>query len=78
MLLKWGFLAASIAMVIGTLVFQFLKDRYVKTPDGKPLGGLPKHNDASLYEEGEAQKAEFSTQSLNYGCGSIFCIIFLF
>jgi proton-dependent oligopeptide transporter, POT family len=61
---KWGFLAASIAMLIGTAVFFFLKNKYVVTPEGKPLGGLPKHNDASHYEEGEAQKAVFSTQSL--------------
>lgn len=61
---KWGFLAASIAMVLGTLVFYVLKNKYVVTPDGKPLGGLPSKNDASDYEEGEAQKAVFSTKSL--------------
>jgi POT family proton-dependent oligopeptide transporter len=61
---KWGFLAASIAMLIGTAVFFFLKNKYVVTPEGKPLGGLPKHNDASHYEEGEAQNAVFTTKSL--------------
>ena len=61
---KWGFLAASIAMLIGTLVFYVLKNKYVVTPDGKPLGGLPSGNDASDFEEGEAQKAVFSTKSL--------------
>ena len=61
---KWGFLAASIAMLLGTLVFYVLKNKYVVTPDGKPLGGLPSGNDASDFEEGEAQKAVFSTKSL--------------
>jgi POT family proton-dependent oligopeptide transporter len=61
---KWGFLAASIAMLIGTTVFYFLKNKYVVTPEGKPLGGLPSSNDASQYEEGEAQKAVFSQTSL--------------
>jgi proton-dependent oligopeptide transporter, POT family len=61
---KWGFLAASIAMLIGTLVFYVLKNKYVVTPEGKPLGGLPSGNDSSDYEEGEAQKAVFSTTSL--------------
>ncbi len=61
---KWGFLAASIAMLIGTAVFYFLKNKYVVTPEGKPLGGLPSKNDASDYEEGEAQKAVFSQTSL--------------
>jgi POT family proton-dependent oligopeptide transporter len=61
---KWGFLAASIAMLIGTLVFYFLKNKYVVTPEGRPLGGLPSKNEASDFEEGEAQKAVFSTKSL--------------
>ena len=61
---KWGFLAASIAMLIGTAVFYVLKNKYVVTPEGKPLGGLPSKNDASDFEEGEAQKAVFSQKSL--------------
>lgn len=61
---KWGFLAASIAMLIGTAVFYFLKNKYVITPEGKPLGGLPSKNDASDFEEGEAQKAVFTTKAL--------------
>ncbi|SHM07094.1 peptide MFS transporter [Flavobacterium xinjiangense] len=61
---KWGFLAASIAMLIGTLVFYFLKNKYVVTPEGRPLGGLPSKNEASDFEEGEAQKAVFSAKSL--------------
>jgi proton-dependent oligopeptide transporter, POT family len=75
---KWGFLAASIAMILGTVVFYFLKDKYVTTPDGKPLGGLPKHNDVSQYEEGEAQKAVFSTQSLIGAAISFVALFFLF
>jgi POT family proton-dependent oligopeptide transporter len=61
---KWGFLAASVAMLIGTTIFYFLKNKYVVTPEGKPLGGLPKDNDASHYEEGESQKAVFSKNAL--------------
>jgi POT family proton-dependent oligopeptide transporter len=61
---KWGFLAASIAMLLGTLVFYVLKNKYVVTPDGKPLGGLPSGNVDSDFEEGEAQKAVFSNKSL--------------
>ena len=61
---KWGFLAASMAMLVGTAIFFALKNKYVVTPEGKPIGGLPSKNDASDYEEGEAQKAKFSTLSL--------------
>lgn len=75
---KWGFLAASIAMILGTMVFYFLKNKYVVSPEGKPLGGLPKHNDASMYEEGEAQKAVFSPMSLIVAAVSFIVLFFVF
>lgn len=65
---KWGFLAASIAMLIGVITFYLLKDKYVRTPEGRPIGGLPSKNDASDYEEGEAQKANFSSKALAIAC----------
>lgn len=61
---KWGFLAASIAMMVGTLTFLFLKNKYVVTPSGRPIGGLPKNNTAEDFEEGEAQAAKFSGKSV--------------
>lgn len=61
---KWGFLAAAIAMVIGSMVFFYLKNKYVVTPEGRPIGGLPSKNEASDFEEGESQKAVFSKNAL--------------
>lgn len=61
---KWGFLAAGIAMVLGTVIFFLFKNKYVVTPDGKPLGGLPSKNNSADFEEGEAQTAKFSTTAL--------------
>ena len=75
---KWGFLAAAIAMLLGTLVFYFLKNKYVVTPEGKPLGGLPSQNDGSEYEEGEAQKAVFSPTSLIVAGVAFVGLFFLF
>lgn len=72
---KWGFLAAGIAMIIGTITFMILKNKYVVTPEGKPIGGLPKHNEAADYEEGEAQKAHFTAGSL---VGAVVAFIGLF
>lgn len=72
---KWGFLAASIAMILGTAIFFFLKNKYVVTPEGKPIGGLPSGNDAGDYEEGESQKAEFSMASIIKAV-LIFAVIF--
>jgi len=75
---KWGFLAAGIAMLIGTFTFYLLKDKYVVTPEGRPLGGLPKNNIASDYEEGESQKAVFSNQSLMLAVIGFIGLAFLF
>ncbi len=61
---RWGFLAASAAMLIGTILFYFLKNKYVVTPEGRPLGGLPSKNVAEDFEEGESQKANFSSKAL--------------
>jgi len=61
---KYGFLAASVAMLIGTVIFYVLKDKYVVGPDGRPLGGLPSKNESSDFEEGESQKAVFSQKAL--------------
>ncbi len=75
---KWGFLAAGIAMLIGTFTFYLLKDKYVVTPEGRPLGGLPKNNIVSDYEEGESQKAVFSNQSLLLAVIGFIGLAFLF
>lgn len=79
---KWGFLAASIAMLVGTTIFFFLKNKYVVSPEGRPLGALPSKNVASDYEEGESQKAQFSSTSLVvavlalFGLGLLFYYVF--
>lgn len=73
---KWGFLAAAIAMMIGTAVFFVLKNKYVVTPEGKPIGGLPSGNDAGDYEEGESQKAHFTMGSIFTAIG-VFVALFL-
>ncbi|WP_035645791.1 peptide MFS transporter [Flavobacterium sp. ASV13] len=74
---RWGFMAASAAMLIGTVLFYILKNKYVVSPEGRPLGGLPSKNEAADFEEGEAQKANFSTKSLVIA-GIAFLILGLF
>jgi len=73
---KWGFLAASGAMVLGTLIFIALKNKYVVTPEGRPIGGLPSKQVASDFEEGEATQAKFSSRSL-IGAVAAFILLFL-
>lgn len=75
---KWGFLAAALAMFTGTLVFMFLKNKYVVTPEGRPIGGLPKHNTADDFEEGEAQTASFKNTSIYFVSGLFVVLFFVF
>ncbi|WP_284652801.1 peptide MFS transporter [Flavobacterium terrisoli] len=75
---KWGFLAAACAMIIGTAVFYFLKNKYVVTPEGKPIGGLPSGNDAGDYEEGESQKAHFTMGSVGTAIAAFVGLFFIF
>jgi len=58
---KWGFLAASLAMFIGTLTFLFLKNKYVRTPEGVAIGGKPQKSDIP---EGESESAKFTTTNM--------------
>lgn len=44
---KWGFLAAGIGMLIGSLTFELFKKKYVVTPDGAPLGAKPERSVAA-------------------------------
>lgn len=38
---KWGFLAACIGMCVSTIIFVWLKDHYIVTPTGEPIGTKP-------------------------------------
>ncbi|HEY9258053.1 peptide MFS transporter [Chitinophaga sp.] len=70
---KWGFLAASIAMFLGTVLFYFLKDKYVVKPNGDPIGAKPDFNKSDINAignkpgttaTGEADKAKFTTSAI--------------
>jgi POT family proton-dependent oligopeptide transporter len=61
---KWGFLLAGVGMIIGTLLFQTQKDKYVISPDGAPIGALP---NTSL-NTGD-QSAGLSSRQLMIGLG---------
>jgi POT family proton-dependent oligopeptide transporter len=76
---KYGFLAAGIAMIIGTATFYFLKNKYVITPEGRPIGGLPSGHDSADYEEGESMKAEFTSKSIMIALAvfaAVFCAFY--
>ena len=68
-------MAACIAMLIGTTLFFFLKNKYVVTPAGEAIGGKP---DSKKYErDGDAQ-AKFTKKSVLILIGLIIIFYFLF
>jgi POT family proton-dependent oligopeptide transporter len=75
---RWGFLAASVAMLIGTTIFYVLKNKYIVTPEGKPIGGPPSQNEAADFEKGEATTATFSNTSLVFAVGLFLALGCLF
>jgi POT family proton-dependent oligopeptide transporter len=72
---KWGFLAASVAMFIGTLTFLYLKNKYVVTPEGKAIGGKPQAADIPDDESGQAK---FTTLSIIISLGLSIALTFGF
>ncbi|MEH6307053.1 peptide MFS transporter [Olivibacter sp. CPCC 100613] len=61
---RWGFLAAGLAMFLGTILFFFLKNKYVKSPDGQPVGAKPTFHPDRKQSEEESEKAKFTTGSI--------------
>ena len=54
---KYGFLAACIAMLISVIIFVTLKDRYLRTPDGRGIGLKPQPTPKVATVEGPARPA---------------------
>jgi POT family proton-dependent oligopeptide transporter len=75
---KWGFLAASIAMIIGTITFFILKNKYVVTPEGRPIGDLPKNSVNDDFEEGETQTAKFTGKAIGIAVVLFAVLFFIF
>ncbi len=58
---KWGFLAACIGMTGSSILFVWLKNHYLVTPEGLPVGATPNRNRVSADIETPAEvKSEFT------------------
>ncbi|MEE1063654.1 MAG: peptide MFS transporter, partial [Paludibacteraceae bacterium] len=45
---KYGFLAACVGMIIGVVSFLLGKDKYLVTPEGEEIGGVPRNAESTL------------------------------
>ncbi|THU41438.1 peptide MFS transporter [Niastella caeni] len=74
---KWGFMAAGIAMALGTILFYFLKNKYVVSPDGKAVGAKPTFH-ATQNDLGESTKAKFSQKAVMLSVVALVALVCLF
>jgi POT family proton-dependent oligopeptide transporter len=61
---KWGFLAAGLAMFFGTMLFYFLKNKYVIDPQGRPVGAKPDFSLNLNQPDAEVEKANFTNGAI--------------
>ncbi len=68
---KWGFFAAGVGMVLGIIMFQMLKNKYIVTAAGEPIGVTPTAKETVVdvtateaVETPVARKAEFTPQRI--------------
>ena len=63
---KYGFLAAGIGMLFGVISFEFMKKKYLVTPDGEQVGAVAnkKRQDESESKEAAASGGKISQKNI--------------
>ncbi|MBK8558065.1 MAG: peptide MFS transporter [Lewinellaceae bacterium] len=74
---KWGFLAAGFGMIIGTILFQTQKSKYLMTPEGEQIGELPNQRVKDTKSD-DAKGGGLNSRQLMLGVGLslALCLIF--
>lgn len=72
---KWGFLAACIGMCLSIVLFVFLKNKYIVTPEGEQIGVKP--NSAREVNTSE-EKAPVNYKAMAIWGGVFLGLLFLF
>lgn len=77
---KWGFLAASAAMFLGTIIFMLLKNKYVVSPKGEAIGARPKRGLALGTDDsnGEAAEAKFTQKAIMGAVAALVALVAFF
>ena len=80
---KWGFLAACIGMSVSTLLFVWLKNHYIVTPEGEAIGTAPnKARETKDIDTANEVKSEFAKSQIitwlliEIGLFSVFNFVF--
>ncbi len=76
---KWGFLAAGVGMLLSTLLFIWLKDHYIVTPEGEAIGSKPNRSRETVdIDTTKEVKQEFSMQQIAFWIGVEVALFVLF
>jgi proton-dependent oligopeptide transporter, POT family len=82
---KWGFLAACIGMLLGSFSFEFLKKKYLVTPDGEPVGVAPNKGTnlenkdiEEIANEALAQSKKISLATISILIGGLVAALLIF
>lgn len=63
---KWGFLAACVGMLLGVIIFNIYKDKYLVAPSGDAIGVIPNSKDAKRNEaEASSREADETKNTSN-------------
>ncbi len=63
---KYGFLAACVGMIIGVVSFLFGKDKYLVTPEGEEIGGVPRIAESTLMLESQVDETSSSKSKIGF------------
>lgn len=72
---KWGFLAAGIGMMLGTLLFQSQKDSYLVSPTGSAIGALP---NVATETKSDAGKGGLGQREVTIGASILLVALLVF
>jgi amino acid/peptide:H+ symporter len=81
---KWGFLAAALGMVISIIIFETLKNKYIVTPDGTPVGMPPSRKQVNIkitdgnIDTPEEVKRKFNVKDFMLYTGLFLALYFIF
>ena len=73
---KWGFLAAGVGMIVSVITFEFLKNKYIVDPEGKPVGLPPVKSAISDNSSADSTPTNYGKMGLIALIGMVLVAVF--
>jgi POT family proton-dependent oligopeptide transporter len=75
---RWGFFAAGVGMVIGVIVFELLKNKYIVSATGEVVGGKPQPMIEEVKEKSESTPFDFKRLGIWISVYAALWVLFMF